>query len=220
MKRRMNVIYRALFAFACFALSPTVREATAEPSKPGEATGMPVSETYGKLSLSFEANACQTDPKAKFLSRGSGYTFFLTDSEAVLTLTKKSKSTVLAAKSAGSSPKPNTQSAVLRMKLIGANPAPKVTGQDELSSKVNYFIGNDPAKWRTNLATYAKVRFEEVYPSIDLIYYGNQRQLEYDFVVAPGANPARVRLEFSGANKIRLDKDGGLELEIAGGSVQ
>jgi len=152
---------------------------------------MQVSETYGKLPLSFEANAGQTDAKVKFLSRGSGYSLFLTDSEAVLTLTKNSKSTALAAKNAASSPKPNTQSAVVRMKLVGANPRTSVAGRDELPGNVNYFIGNDPTKWRTNVPTYAKVDFKDVYPGIDLTYYGHQRRLEYDFVVAPGADSCR-----------------------------
>ncbi|MBI4464852.1 MAG: SBBP repeat-containing protein [Acidobacteria bacterium] len=90
------------------------------------------------------------------------------------------------------------QGAVLRMRLVGANPAPEITGMEELPGKVNYFIGNDPEKWRTNVATYAKVLYEDVYPGIDVVYYGNQRQLEYDFVVAPGADPRAIRLAFLG----------------------
>ena len=72
------------------------------------------------------------------------------------------------------------------MKFVGANPAPQVVGVDELPGKSNYFIGNDPAKWQTNVPSYAKVKYEGVYPGVDLVYYGNQRQLEYDFVVALG----------------------------------
>ncbi len=75
------------------------------------------------------------------------------------------------------------------MKLVGANPSPQLTGLDELPGTSNYFIGNDPSKWRTNMPNYAKVEYQDVYPGIDLVYYGNQRQLEYDFVVAPGADP-------------------------------
>jgi hypothetical protein len=92
-------------------------------------------------------------------------------------------------------PEPTTESAagsVLRMKLRNANPAAKVTGVDELAGTSNYFIGNDPAKWRTNVPTYAKVKYEGIYSGIDLVYYGNQRQLEYDFIVAPGADPRRI----------------------------
>ena len=86
---------------------------------------------------------------------------------------------------------------VLRMKLRNANPAAKVTGADELAGTSNYFIGNDPAKWRTNVPTYAKVKYEGIYPGIDLVYYGNQRQLEYDFIVAPGADPRRIAVRRS-----------------------
>ncbi|PYL10689.1 MAG: hypothetical protein DME33_00055, partial [Verrucomicrobia bacterium] len=197
-----------------------MRGATPEPSKPGEATGMQVSETYGKLPLSFEANAGQTDAKVKFLSRGSGYSLFLTDSEAVLTLTKNSKSTALAAKNAASSPKPNTQSAVVRMKLVGANPRTSVAGRDELPGNVNYFIGNDPTKWRTNVPTYAKVDFKDVYPGIDLTYYGHQRRLEYDFVVAPGADPSAIRMRIAGAQNILVDDDGQLIVQTKAGELR
>ena len=89
------------------------------------------------------------------------------------------------------------------MKLRNANPATKVTGVDELAGKSNYFIGNDPAKWHTNVPIYAKVKYEGVYSGIDLVYYGNQRQLEYDFIVAPGANPRRIAFDVRGAKRIR-----------------
>src|SRR5437016_11123222 len=72
------------------------------------------------------------------------------------------------------------------MRLVGANPAPEVAGVGELPGKSNYFLGNDPTKWRTNVSTYAKVEYREVYPGVNLVYYGNQRQLEHDFVVSPG----------------------------------
>jgi hypothetical protein len=106
------------------------------------------------------------------------------------------------------------------MQLIDANPAVRVSGMDELPGKSNYFVGNDPAKWQTNVPTYAKVRYEGVYPGVNLIYYGNQRQLEYDFVVAPGADPKTIRLRFGAANNLRIDKQGMLVLEIQKGEVQ
>ena len=91
------------------------------------------------------------------------------------------------------------------MKLRNANPAAKVTGMDELAGTSNYFIGNDPAKWRTGVPTYAKVKYEGIYSGIDLVYYGNQRQLEYDFIVAPGADPHRISFDVRGAKRIRRD---------------
>jgi Beta-propeller repeat/Abnormal spindle-like microcephaly-assoc'd, ASPM-SPD-2-Hydin len=179
-------------------------------------------ESYGKLPLSFEANQGQTDAGVKFLSRGSGYTLFLTDDEAVFSWR-------------GREPKPNASpvtdrlhpkavvpktGAVLRMKLVKANHAAKMTGSDELPGKSNYFIGNDPKKWRSNLPTYAKVKYEGVYPGIDLVYYGNQRQLEYDFIVAPGADPVHIQFDVRGAKKIRRDKDGDLLLQVGDGEVR
>src|SRR5262249_57117431 len=105
---------------------------------------------------------------------------------------------------------PKQQSAILRMQLVAANPAAKVTGEEELAGKVNHFTGKDSSKWRSDVATYAKVRYEQVYPGIDLVYYGNQRQCEYDFVIAPGADPARIRLRIDGAQQIHLDSQGQL----------
>ena len=106
----------------------------------------------------------------------------------------------------------NEAASVLRMKLVGANPAPKVTGLEQLPGKVNYFIGKDPKKWRANISTYSKVRYQNVYPGVDLLYYGNQRQLEYDFVVAPGTDPKTINLGIEGADKIEIDAQGNLVL--------
>ncbi len=105
------------------------------------------------------------------------------------------------------------------MRLVGANAKAKVTGLEELPGKSNYFIGNDPKKWRTNVPNYAKVKYANVYPGVDLVYYGNQRQLEYDFVLAPGADPRQIELSFDGAKRLRLDADGNLIVSIAGGEV-
>ena len=176
----------------------------------------------------------------KFLSRTSGYTLFLTQDEAVLMLrgTEAAKrfrhgvkprplevsSSVVQAipfprirPMAGAMTQrtneltaPGMVRGVLRMKLRNANTAATVTGLDELAGKSNYFIGNDPAQWRTNVPTYAKVKYEGIYPGMDLVYYGNQRQLEYDFIVAPGADPRRIAFDVLGAKRIRQDVHGDL----------
>lgn len=92
---------------------------------------------------------------------------------------------------------------LLRLKLVGANPKAGIAALDELPGRSNYFLGNDPKKWRTNVPNYAKVKYQSVYPGVDLVYYGNPRQLEYDFVVAPGADPNVITLEFeTGALKL------------------
>ncbi len=148
-------------------------------------------EAYGKLPLTFEANLGQSNKPVKFLSRGQGYTLFLTGDEAVLSLRRSpalNPDRPAALKLADFKPS-NQNSAVLRMKLVGANASAAVSGSDEQEGKSNYFIGNDPSQWRTNVSNYSEVRYQEAYPGIDLVYYGNQQQLEYDFVVAPGADP-------------------------------
>ena len=151
-----------------------------------EQTSPRFAQTYGKLPLNFEVNRGQADPEVKFLSRGNGYLLLLTSREAVLALRDSDEQPAAldqrgaAPSSAAAEDRPVPEQAVLRMKFVGANPEPQVAGLEKLSAKSNYFIGNDPEKWRTNIPNYAKVRYEDIYPGIDLIYYGNQGQLEYD----------------------------------------
>ncbi len=105
--------------------------------------------------------------------------------------------------------------ALLRTALVGANPHASISGVQELPGRINYYRGSDPAGWRTGVATYEKVRYEEVYRGINLIYYGNQEQLEYHFEVAPGANPGTIQLKFEGADRVRIDPLGDLVIRIA-----
>jgi hypothetical protein len=179
-------------------------------------------ENYGKLPLSFEVNQGQTDEQVKFLSRGHGYTLLLTRDTAIFALGGNPSvgSTRVSGESSGSGTKAQSKTALLRLKLLKANPVTKVSGEDELGGKVSYFIGNDPKKWRTNLPTYGRVKYKNIYPGIDLIYYGNQRHLEYDFVVAPGANPTSIQLDVRGAQHISRAKNGDLIINIDGGEVR
>ena len=110
---------------------------------------------------------------------------------------------------------------VVRMRLVGGNAKGRVVGLDELPGRSNYFIGNDPKKWRTNVPSYAQVKYEGVYPGVDLVYYGNQRQLEYDFVVAPGADPNQIKLSFAGTDGMRVDTaSGDLVLKVGDDEVR
>ena len=113
------------------------------------------------------------------------------------------------------------QTAVVRMRLEGAtrNPAPRVTGLERQRGISNYYLGNEPAKWHSGVPHYAKVQYDQVYPGIDLVYYGNPRQLEYDLVVAPGADPGQIRLSFAGVDGMRIDGEGNLVLAVAGGEI-
>src|SRR5437667_1507653 len=180
------------------------------------------SETYGRLPLHFEANRGQTHEDVRFLARGPGYSLYLTAGEAVLVLTKPNPQAKRDVLSTPERLATQAQGApvVVRMSLVGAAPKPFVSGLDELPGKANYFIGKDRSKWRTNVPTYAKVHYREVYPGIDLVYYGNQRQLEYDFVIAPGVNPKKIVLGFQGANELEINAQGELVLHTAGGDIR
>jgi hypothetical protein len=172
---------------------------------------------FGNAQLHFERNEGQIDNDVKFLARGPGYQIFLTETEAVMVLNSQSPS--VGAKRVGLQETSAGQEHVLRMRLVGANLAPSVRGEHELRGKVNYFLGNDPTRWRTNISTFAKVLYDGVYPGADLVYYGNEGRLEYDFVLAPGADPNRIALEFEGADRIELDAQGDLIAWVAGRKV-
>ena len=190
-------------------------------------TKQSVLESYGKLPLSFEANQGQTDSRVKFLSRGSGYALFLTSREAVLALKAgplarpaASQKADLARLQEVSADTASVRSSVLRMSLVGANPAPAISPEDELPGRSYYFIGNDPKKWHSDVPNYAKVQYEDVYPGVNLVYYGNQGQLEHDFVVAPGADPKAILIRFQGARKLRIDDRGDLVVDVGDGQVR
>src|SRR5438132_548275 len=212
-----GMILLLALALASGAPAPATR---ISPELP-QATKPQVLAAYGKLPLSFEANDGQADPQVKFLSRGSGYTLFLTPTEAVLTLTKADGHAKRRISGEATLVEPEKRAGtVLRMRLVGANPAPEVAGVGELPGKSNYFLGNDPTKWRTNVSTYAKVEYREVYPGVNLVYYGNQRQLEHDFVVSPGADPKVITLAFEGVDGVAIDALGDLVLRTVGGEVR
>jgi len=190
-------------------------ERAATPTLPNSAADARARVTAAAASwpLRFEENAGQIQgPEARdvrYVSRGSAYTLFLTSTEAVLVLRQGAE------KGAG-----KTSPVVLRMRLSGSNQSPGLMGQDELPSKSNYFIGNDPSKWRTGVANFGRVAAKGVYPGIDLVYHGNQGQLEYDFEVAPQADPERIRFALEGARGLRIDSQGDLLVKVEGGELR
>jgi hypothetical protein len=182
-------------------------------------------EAYGKLPLSFEENEGQTAREVRYVSRGSGYELFLTPQEAVLALSPKVQRDLSPLHRAAyiqaiREARRTGQMTVIRMHLEGANPEPQIIGTDRLPTKVNYFIGNDSKKWHTDVPSYARVKYAGIYPGVDLVFYGNQRRLEYDFVVAPGADPKAIALKVDGARKMRINAQGDLVLSISGGEVE
>jgi Beta-propeller repeat len=184
---------------------------------------------YARLPLSFEVNEGQTHEDVKFLSRGSGFTLFLTSNEMVLSL-RQPVSPGTRIKAPGSEdgmkpdPKvmtshsslrnPDVQNSTLHITLSGANPKPTIEGLDTRPGKSNYFIGNDPKKWRVDVPAYAKVRYQSVYPGVDVVYYGSDGQLETDFVIAPGVDPSVIKLRFKGATKTRIDSNGDVLVDV------
>jgi hypothetical protein len=163
-----------------------------------------VTAEFASLPLVFEANQGQVDPQVKFLSRGRGYTLFLTPAETVLALHKRD----LAA-----------PPAVLRMKFLGARAEPVLAGEGPHAGRSNYFTGKDPSRWRTNIPHYSGVRYSDIYSGVDLVYYGNPGELEYDLVVAPGASHEVIHLAFEGAENLRLDAEGNLVVQVAGEEI-
>jgi photosystem II stability/assembly factor-like uncharacterized protein len=158
---------------------------------------------YGQIPLHFEPNQGQADRSARFITVGSGYAIALAPGESILKL-------------ASSQGEPGFE---LRTTLVGATVEARLEGRDPLSGRSNYFIGNDPKRWQTRIPHYGRVACEGVYPGIDVVYYGNQRQIEHDFVVAPGADPTRIRLDIAGATSVRIDDGGDLVLTAAGREV-
>jgi beta-propeller repeat-containing protein len=186
----VNAKARGTDASAQTALASTSRASQSRAMSPAKSISLP---------LFFEPNQGQTAPQVKFVARGAGYGLFLTSDEAVLSLHRPSSAPTATAPRTATAPLP-ASSSVIRMKLEGANSAASVSGTEPLPGKSNYFIGNDPAKWRQNIPQFARVEYKGVYPGVDLVYYGDQGQLEYDFRVAPGAEPSRIALSFQGAS--------------------
>ncbi len=204
LKTLVRIILTAIVGTSVSAAQQAPR--ISPPSVPGGAI-------YSKLPLSFEANQGQTSSQVKFLSRGNGYTAFLTAGGITLSL----RPTPTANQpSTGSQ---QSTSTTLQFQLVGASGNPQVVGEYLQPGIVNYFLGNNPAQWHTSVPTYAQVRYRNVYPGIDLIYYGNHQQLEYDFAVAPGVDPGLIQFEIQGAGEIQVDAEGNLILATGAGEL-
>ncbi len=215
----MNRIIR-LATVVCFTFS--LHSSLIFASQVDPATKLRLENSLAKLPLRFEKNEGQTSDAVKFLSRGSGYTLYFTPTESVMVLSrvvnapppeKQLRDLMQAQESV------KRETSVLRMQVVGANKDAIIKGEDKLPGTSNYFKGSDPGKWRQGVANYKKVHYEEVYPGIDLVYYGNQRKLEYDFVVKPGADPEKIQLHFKGADTLSIDDKGNLVLETKTGNV-
>lgn len=198
--RLASLLFLSLFAIGTFFFSSSVSEENLVVPTKADALAQ-----FYKLPLYFEKNEGQIDTSVKFLSRGPGYTFYFTPKEIIMVLQKTLQE------------KKSPQSAVLKIQFVGANQPFPIKGLEEQKCKSNYFKGNDPLNWRTNISNYAKVQYEGLYPGIDAVFYGNQQQFEYDFCLAPGANPQHARLHLEGAKELAIDAGGNLRIMLEDG---
>ena len=204
---RVRPVPRRLLGALCLSavlFAPSAGQASTEPS---------AVQRLGKTPLAFEANRGQTDAQVRFLSRGPGYTLFLTPDEAVLTLIQGEFPMEKGKKI------PAPRASVVRMRPLGASPASLVEGLEPLPGTSHYLRIGDSQRAVTDVPRFAKVAARGIYPGIDLVYYGNQGRLEYDFVVAPGADPSRIGIGFEGAESMALDASGNLRLQVPGGEL-
>ena len=192
-----------LFALPSSTL-PLKPVAARPPSSAPAMEKLSAAENYGKLPLSFEANLGQSPDAVKFLSRSKGYTLFLTPTEAVFSLRHDDQK--------------NTSTS-FGMNLVGAHRDARVEGEQQLQGKVNYLIGNDRSRWRTDIPTFQRVHYGDVWQGIDLVWYGTQTEMEYDFLVKPGSEVAQIRVEFKGVEEMRLNEKGDLILVTNGEEV-
>ena len=188
---------------------------------PDKATTGRVATEFGRLPLSFERNEGQTNSKVRFLTHTADNTLFLTPSEAVFTMPMRPARQSSEKVSLGASRKARRAAekipgVALRMQMVGSDPKASALTQEPLAGRINYFIGKDPSKWHAGVPTFGRVGFHGVYKGVDLIYYGNQKHLEYDFVVAPHADPKQIKLQFAGAQGVRVNAAGDLLVRTRG----
>jgi len=227
-QRRSVVIHLSVWLYVVATAVPLCRGATGIPNNdpPGAAPLLTssqrsgIQQSYRALPVFFEPNQGQTDPRAKFFSRRHGYTLFLTSSDVVVAY--RGNSSGATAKLAQKSPTAGSaasSTAALRMKLVGARAEPELFADGELPGKSNYYLGNDPSKWRSNVPHFSRVSYREVYPGVDLVFHDSRQELEFDLVFAPHASTGEIALHFDGAPRMRVDKAGDLVLTTEVGEV-
>ena len=213
MKTRMPLSKSALLVAAFLQIAVA---ATAQTVTNG---GVQLIANYGQMPLRFEQNIGQADPQARYLSRGSGYTMYFLPTEIALALDVDTNVNQTGRRP--SIPKHTTHKfGLVYIQMEGADADAVISGEQTLPEKINYFIGNDPSQWHTGVSASGRVHYQGVYPGIDLTFYGNQSHLEYDFEIAPHANPKAIRLKLAGADHIAVEPDGSLAFSVQGRTIR
>jgi hypothetical protein len=217
----VRTLNRILLAHACavvlfFAAATCSRAQSSDSASAPTAPASPLTKPsaaqhYGDLPLAFEPNRGQAGDPVQFLSHSTGQLLLLEQNQAVLRVVAKPRA------KDGKNPA-GQRSDELKIRFANANPTAEILPLDIQPGKSNYFLGNDPAKWRTNVENYSQVRYKSLYPGVDLLFYGNQRMLEHDFIVQPGADYRAIALDISGSRKIRKNADGSVIIEVLSGS--
>ena len=229
---RMPAVWITALAVVAIAVAGLAVKFSALPAKDATAPN-PTSNTAEQrgriranlvaLPLAFEANQGQTDPQVNYMARGNGYSVFLTSTDTVFAISSAKHSTAQLSRSMLARPRPQTtekvQNASIDMRLVGGNSKPEIAVGNELPGIVNYYVGSDPKNWHTAVKQYSTVSYRDVYPGVNMVFHGAQRQLEFDFVVSPGADPKAIVLGFKGARTLNTDASGNLVLTSSAGDV-
>jgi Beta-propeller repeat len=208
------------FAFRCHQTAGQSGRGLAATAAQPAASSADLAKAFRKSPLTFQVNEGQTDAQVRYLARGAGYELFLTPQQAVIAL--RNSPTPRSNRDPRVRPvhQPRqVESSLIQLQLAGANANPAMSGIDPLPGHVNYFTGANPRNWRTNVPSFSEVKYQSVYPGIDLVFYGNQRRLEYDLIVAPGADPNQIAFDIRGAKNLRINANGDLAMQVAKGEV-
>jgi len=182
-------------------------------------------QNFSGDSIFFTINDGQSAAPVRFVSRAPGCDLFLTSSGATLLLNRESDASrakravreSVASINANSEPEPvEIESHALKISFLGANEHPTLSGEEKLTWNTNYFRGSDPSQWKTDVPNYAKVRYHDLYPGVDLVYYGQQNRLKYDLVIQPGEDVSKITLSYEGASGLKVNETGDLDRNTAG----
>jgi hypothetical protein len=221
----MSRRFGRVVAFAAAIVLASVSLSAIRANAPAAVATSQLNRNFGHVPMSFEPNVGQVDKSARYISRGHGSTLFLTPDSAMIVVSHVPQTRRRPAISTAHELKPDSdmakqiKSSALRIMFENASPKVVVEGESRLAGTSNYFMGKDAGKWRTRIPTFAKVRYRSLYPGIDLVFYGTEGHLEYDLIVAPGADPNRVRFAFDGASKLELDAAGDLEANVGSDKI-